>query len=107
MVAQWPPPAQEAVWLDAPDNLVSGILIPLLGRATKVAEGYRLTGQWPFVSGVNNADWCFLSGMVGNADGGLPEERYFLVPRRTVRRHRPTASAPSASRRCRSARSPG
>jgi 3-hydroxy-9,10-secoandrosta-1,3,5(10)-triene-9,17-dione monooxygenase len=45
MVAQWPPPAQEAVWRDAPDNLVSGILIPLLGRATKVAEGYRLTGQ--------------------------------------------------------------
>ncbi len=84
MVAQWAPPAQEAVWRDAPDNLVSGILIPLLGHATKVAGGYRLTGQWPFVSGVNNADWCFLSGMVGNADGGVPEERYFLVPRRQI-----------------------
>lgn len=84
MVAQWPPPAQEAVWRDAPDNLVSGILIPLLGRATKVADGYSLTGQWPFVSGVNNADWCFLSGMVTDADGGAPEERYFLVPRRQV-----------------------
>jgi resorcinol 4-hydroxylase (FADH2) len=84
MVAQWPPPAQEAVWRDAPDNLVSGILIPLLGRATKVADGYSLTGQWPFVSGVNNADWCFLSGMVTDATGGAPEERYFLVPRRQV-----------------------
>ena len=84
MVAQRAPPAQEAVWRDAPDNLVSGILIPLLGHATKVAGGYRLTGQWPFVSGVNNADWCFLSGMVGNADGGVPEERYFLVPRRQI-----------------------
>ena len=29
-------------------------------------------------------DWCFLSGMVGNADGGVPEERYFLVPRRQI-----------------------
>lgn len=84
MVAQWPPPAQEAVWRDAPDNLLSGILIPLLGRATKVARGYSVTGQWPFVSGVNNADWCFLSGMVGNAGGGAPEERYFLVPRAQV-----------------------
>jgi resorcinol 4-hydroxylase (FADH2) len=81
MAAQWPPPAQEALWRDAPDNLVSGILIPLLGRATKIAGGYSLTGQWPFVSGINNADWCFLSGMVGNAEGGAPEERYFLVPR--------------------------
>ena len=84
MVSQWPPPAQEAVWGDAPDNLVSGILIPLLGRAAKATAGYRLSGQWPFVSGVNNSDWCFLSGMVTNADGGVPEERYFLVPRGQV-----------------------
>ena len=81
MVTQWQPPAQEAVWGDAPDNLVSGILIPLLGRAAKIDGGYSLTGQWPFVSGVNSCDWCILSGMVSNADGGVPEERYFLVPR--------------------------
>jgi alkylation response protein AidB-like acyl-CoA dehydrogenase len=54
MVSQWAPAAQEAVWGEAPDNLVSGIFIPLLGRATKVADGYRVTGQWPFVSGVNS-----------------------------------------------------
>jgi len=84
MVSQWAPAAQEAVWRDAPDNLVSGIFIPLLGRATKVADGYRVTGQWPFVSGVNNCDWCILTGMVGNTDDGVPEERYFLVPRRQI-----------------------
>jgi alkylation response protein AidB-like acyl-CoA dehydrogenase len=80
MVAQWPPEAQAAVWGEAPANLVSGILIPLLGRARKVAGGYSLSGQWPFVSGVNASDWCILSGMVENARGGAPEERYFLVP---------------------------
>src|ERR1700675_4377914 len=84
MVSLWPPPAQEAVWSNAPDNLVSGILIPLLGRAAKVAGGYTITGQWPFVSGVNNSDWCFLSGMVANAQNGVAEERYFLVPRGQV-----------------------
>jgi alkylation response protein AidB-like acyl-CoA dehydrogenase len=84
MVSLWPSPAQEAVWRDAPDNLVSGILIPLLGRAAKVAGGYTITGQWPFVSGVNNSDWCFLSGMVANAQDGVAEERYFLVPRGQV-----------------------
>jgi 3-hydroxy-9,10-secoandrosta-1,3,5(10)-triene-9,17-dione monooxygenase len=84
MVSQWRPAAQEAVWGSAPDNLVSGILIPLLGRATKVADGYRISGQWPFVSGVNHSDWCFLSGMVANGNEGTPEERYFLVPRAQV-----------------------
>jgi len=84
MVAQWPPAAQEAVWGQSPDNLISGILIPLLGRATRIDGGYTLTGQWPFVSGINNCDWCILSGMVGNAVGGLPEERYFIVPREQI-----------------------
>jgi 3-hydroxy-9,10-secoandrosta-1,3,5(10)-triene-9,17-dione monooxygenase len=84
MVAQWAPAAQEAVWGDAPDNLVSGILIPLIGRAVKVSGGYRVSGQWPFVSGVNNADWCFLSGMVNFGDGVPSEERYFLVPRSQI-----------------------
>lgn len=84
MVSQWAPAAQEAVWGEAPDNLVSGIFIPLLGRATKVADGYRVTGQWPFVSGVNSCDWCILTAMVGNADGGEPEERYFLTPRKQI-----------------------
>ncbi len=84
MVAQWAPAAQEAVWGEAPDNLVSGILIPLIGRAVKVSDGYRVSGQWPFVSGVNNADWCFLSGMVNFGDGVPPEERYFLVPRSQI-----------------------
>lgn len=80
MVAQWPPQAQDTVWGERPENLVSGILIPLLGKARKVAGGYQLSGQWPFVSGVNTSDWCILSGMVQNASGGEPEERYFLVP---------------------------
>ncbi len=84
MVSQWAPAAQEAVWGEAPDNLVSGIFIPLLGRATKITDGYRVTGQWPFVSGVNSCDWCILTAMVGNADGGEPEERYFLVPRAQI-----------------------
>ena len=31
-----------------------------------------------------NSDWCFLSGMVTNAQDGVAEERYFLVPRGQV-----------------------
>jgi 3-hydroxy-9,10-secoandrosta-1,3,5(10)-triene-9,17-dione monooxygenase len=80
MVAQWSERAQEALW-DDPKNLVAGILIPHLGRVEKVRGGYRLNGQWPFVSGVDACDWTILSGLVERG-GRDPEERYFLVPKR-------------------------
>lgn len=78
MVAQWPLEAQEAIWGVHPESLISGILIPLSGKARQVEGGYRLTGRWPFVSGVNTCDWCILSGMVEVTDGD-DEERYFLM----------------------------
>src|SRR5262245_39013884 len=50
MIARWPEAAQDAIWTNKPDALVSGILIPLLGKATRVQGGARLSGRWPFVS---------------------------------------------------------
>ncbi|MBN9030215.1 MAG: hypothetical protein J0I23_10430 [Rhizobiales bacterium] len=78
MIAHWPLEAQKEVWND-PMNLVSGILVPRLGKGRRVEGGYELTGQWPFVSGVQPSDWCILSGMVEQEEA-LDEERYFLVP---------------------------
>ncbi len=80
MVAQWPERAQEEVWKTSPQNLLSGILIPLLGNARRVRGGYVLSGQFPFVSGVTTCDWCLFAGMVENGPGGNPEERYFILP---------------------------
>lgn len=80
MVAQWPERAQETVWGTSPQNLLSGILIPLLGKARKVRGGYELSGQFPFVSGVTSCDWCLFAAMVENRPGGKPEERYFILP---------------------------
>ncbi|MGA0565505.1 hypothetical protein ACO2RV_24050 [Ancylobacter sp. VNQ12] len=77
MLARWPVKAQEEVWQD-PDCLISGILIPRLGKARAVEGGYELTGEWPFVSGVEPSDWCLLSGMVEH-NAAPDEERYFLV----------------------------
>ncbi len=78
MIARWPLEAQREVWAD-PTNLVSGILVPRLGKGRQVDGGYELTGQWPFVSGVQPSDWCILSGMV-EQEAAPDEERYFLVP---------------------------
>lgn len=83
MIARWPVEAQHAVWDAKPDALVSGILIPLLGRGHHVPGGYRLSGRWPFVTGVNNSDWCLLAAMAESGKGPLVET-YFLVPRSSV-----------------------
>jgi resorcinol 4-hydroxylase (FADH2) len=84
MVARWPEAAQDRVWGPTPDALVSGIFIPLLGKAKRTDGGYLLTGRWPFVTGVDNADWCILTGMVED-DRRPPVETYFLVPTSEVR----------------------
>jgi 3-hydroxy-9,10-secoandrosta-1,3,5(10)-triene-9,17-dione monooxygenase len=80
MIARWPERAQDDVWNDKPDALVSGILIPRIGKAKRVEGGISLTGRWPFVTGVPGADWCILSGMTEDPDGGEPSETYFLIP---------------------------
>lgn len=80
MIARWPKEAQDAIWIEKPDALVSGILIPLLGKAKRVDGGATLSGRWPFVSGVSGADWCVLSGMMQNPEGGSAVESYFLLP---------------------------
>ena len=78
MLSQWPVEAQDEIWGVKPESLLAGILIPLCGKASKVEGGYRLTGRWPFVSGVDGCDWCILSGMVANPKGN-DEERYFMM----------------------------
>ena len=78
MIARWPLAAQQRVW-ERPDNLVSGILIPRLGRARPVSGGHAISGSWPFVSGVQGSDWCLLTAMAELPDGPN-EECCFLVP---------------------------
>ena len=80
MVAQWPIEAQEAVWGEEPAALLSGILIPGLGKARRVDGGYRLSGRWPFLSGVNVCDWALFTAFTDGPNGER-EDRHFLLPR--------------------------
>lgn len=84
MIARWSEAAQDAIWIEKPDALVSGILIPVLGKAKSVQGGAMLSGRWPFVSGISVADWCILSGMMESENGGSPIESYFLLPAEQV-----------------------
>ena len=80
MVAQWPIEAQEAVWGEEPAALLSGILIPGLGKARRVDGGYRLSGRWPFLSGVNVCDWALFTAFTDGPNGER-QDRHFLLPR--------------------------
>src|SRR5581483_5221526 len=51
------------------------------GKATPADGGYRLSGRWSFVSGVDYSDWVIVAAMVF-APQGPPQARHFLVPRK-------------------------
>lgn len=46
-----------------PDMITAGLILPV-GRAERVPGGYRISGRWPFGSGITHADWvvagCFV-----------------------------------------------
>jgi len=55
------------------------------GKAIAVEGGYRVSGEWPLVTGCEHAKWCGLGGMVMEGDSprqlnGRPDIRYFFIP---------------------------
>lgn len=75
--------AQDAIWTSEPDALIASSFIFPCGRARKVEGGYRLSGRWPFSSGVDPSTWNMLAGLVSSDDeaDGI-EYRTFLLPKR-------------------------
>jgi 3-hydroxy-9,10-secoandrosta-1,3,5(10)-triene-9,17-dione monooxygenase len=71
--------AQEEVWGENPDALVSSSYAPA-GRLRAVGGGYELTGHWSFSSGCGHASWVLLGGLVIGADGRPADFRTLLVP---------------------------
>lgn len=79
MLAYWPKAAQDEVWQATPSALIGSSFVFPAGRAEKTAGGYRLSGRWPFSSGIDLCAWVMLAAQVGDRD--KPESRFFLVPR--------------------------
>ncbi|MFG2606231.1 acyl-CoA dehydrogenase [Streptomyces sp. NPDC048514] len=81
-VACLPEKAQAEVWADGPDARVCVVNKPL-GTAVPVDDGWLLSGEWTFVSGVEYADWALLAGPApaGPPGAGGRPPLFFLVPR--------------------------
>src|SRR6185295_14282165 len=82
MLGMFAPSAQDRIWKD-PDVLIASSFVFPAGRAKKVDGGYRLSGRWPFSSGVDPSEWNMLAGIVASDDeaDGI-EYRIFLLPKR-------------------------
>lgn len=78
-LAFWPEQAQDEIWGESVDTLLTGNLIFPAGRATQVDGGYTLRGRWPFGSGIDHSAWNFFGAMVEGADP--PEFRMLLLPK--------------------------
>ncbi|MFI6516886.1 3-hydroxy-9,10-secoandrosta-1,3,5(10)-triene-9,17-dione monooxygenase oxygenase subunit [Spirillospora sp. NPDC050679] len=78
-LATFPARAQDDVWGEDPDALVSSAYAPI-GRAKAVEGGYTLSGTWNFSSGVDHAGAAILGGLVVGEDGRPTDWLAFLVP---------------------------
>ena len=77
-IGQFELQAQEDVWGKDPDALAAtGLAFPC-GKATPVEGGYKLSGRWPFCSGINASSWMLVGAMT-EQEGGPPQRRFFLV----------------------------
>jgi len=80
LLGMWHPEAQDEIWGGSPDSLISSALIFPRGRARRVEGGYRLSGRWPFSSGVDYSTWNMFGAVVSDEETGQSEPRMFLVP---------------------------
>jgi 3-hydroxy-9,10-secoandrosta-1,3,5(10)-triene-9,17-dione monooxygenase len=86
MLAMFGEEAQGIVWNESPDTLIASSFIFHAGRAAKTEGGYRLSGRWPFSSGVGPSLWNMLAAVVTSEDeADASEYRIFLVHRRDYR----------------------
>ncbi|WP_329580384.1 acyl-CoA dehydrogenase family protein [Kitasatospora sp. NBC_01250] len=79
LAAYLPAEGQQAVWREGPDARISAGFVPN-GEARSVSGGWRLSGSWNFISGVDFAHWVLLTAW----EPGIAEKRlrFFAVPRR-------------------------
>ncbi|MDT0264362.1 acyl-CoA dehydrogenase family protein [Jatrophihabitans lederbergiae] len=79
MGAFLPLEGQHELWDRGPDSVIVGALVPG-GSIQPVADGWRVSGRWPFTSGIDHADWALVCGSSSGGEDTLGP-RFFAVPR--------------------------
>ena len=79
-LALFPAQAQEDVWGQDQDTLVSSSYAPM-GKLTPTEGGYELTGRWSFSSGCDHCSWVLLGALVIGPEGKPVDFLTVLIPR--------------------------
>ena len=79
-LALFPAQAQEDVWGQDQDTLVSSSYAPM-GKLTPTEGGYELTGRWSFSSGCDHCSWVLLGALVIGPEGKPVDSNTVLIPR--------------------------
>ena len=77
IMALFPVEAQDEVWAN-PDAIVASSYLPV-GKCEAVDGGYRISGQWPWASNCDNAEWFMVGAMIPPREAGLPPTPMWLV----------------------------
>ncbi|MEV5568145.1 acyl-CoA dehydrogenase family protein [Streptomyces sp. NPDC052196] len=81
--AHLPKEGHHALWGSGPDTIIATALMPA-GRAVPADGGWRLSGRWSYVSGIEFASWALVCAAVpGPAGDNPPELRFFALARGT------------------------
>lgn len=73
-----PERGQRDLWSAGPDTMIIGALMPG-GRAVAADGGWRITGEWPFMSGIHHSQWALVCASA--PDDGRDVVRFFVIPR--------------------------
>ena len=77
VLATFPEKAQTEIWGEDPAALACAALAPS-GNGVIDRDGYRLNGQWQFLSGSDHASWVFLTASCDNGKGGRELRNFFV-----------------------------
>lgn len=83
LLAGFPEQAQAEFWGADPDIRIANVNMAV-GEVVPVEGGYRISGSWPWASGIDHCGLAILAGIVPPAQGsepGPPDVRLFLIPR--------------------------
>ena len=75
-ISQFTEEAQKDVWANGIDTAIAASILPY-AHVKSVAGGYRVSGEFPFTSGINHSQLVMVGGMVMTEAG--PEWTFFLV----------------------------
>jgi 3-hydroxy-9,10-secoandrosta-1,3,5(10)-triene-9,17-dione monooxygenase len=75
-VSQFPEEAQKAAWADGLDQAIAASIQPR-GDLERTEGGYRVSGQFPFASGINHSRWLIVGALLRTE--GRPDAGFFLV----------------------------